>query len=150
MDWQSVVIIFVIIIALFWILFRLKGNIRNPSKLQITVGLITSIDEALKTIHQRKTNPNTVNKFKLSGWKYNIEHLDFLDAETVKAIKDSYALLTEYNAKIDEAAITPGATPPDLLSESTWDLLVKSRTGLSAWTRDNITRETVRGTFTWR
>ncbi len=150
MDWQSLVIIVVIILALFWLLFRLKGNIRNPSKIQVALGLITDIDEVLKNINQRKTATRTVKKFKLSGWKYYIEHLDFLDAETVTALKDSFRILTDYNAKIEAAAITPGAPLPEFSSESIWDLLVKSRMGLSAWTRENITRETVRGVFTWR
>jgi hypothetical protein len=150
MDWQSVVVLAIVIFALIWLVMRLRGRSRNPGKLQITMGLISNINDDLKILNSKKNNPQNMQKFKVGGWNSYQEHLSFLEPETVTALKDTFTVLTDYNTKIEAVRNAPGMPLPEISLDSVRESMIKGRAGLATWIQQNINREATRGMFGWR
>lgn len=150
MDWQSIVILAIIVFALIWVVTRLKGRPRNPAKLRVAMEIVSNINEDLKLIVQKQSNPDQLKKFKTSSWRAYEEHMDFLTPETVAAIKESFTIMEEYNNKLEEKKVITTTKLPDISLENLKETLIKARTGVATWIRENISRESTRGFFSWR
>jgi hypothetical protein len=150
MDWQSIVILAIVIFALVWIVTRLKGRARNPSHLRVAMELISNINDDLKLIVQKQANPDLVKKFKINSWRAYQEHLGFLEPGAIDMIKESFKQMEDYNIKVEESKAVPGTVLPELPLETLKETLIKSRAEVAKWIRDNISRESTRSFFSWR
>lgn len=149
-DWQSIIILVVVIVFLIWLYQRLSGPAKNPSKPRIAIWLINQIDDNFKIIYLKKNDSKNTKKFNISSWIYYQQFINFVDPETVTSLKEAYAILTKYNAEVDATATGTNRSITEISWDTLWDLLVKSRAGLSVWVRENINRGSVRGLFTRR
>ena len=150
MDWRSIVLFAVIIFALFWLIMRLRGNVRNPAKLQMAMDMIAALNDDLKIIRQKETAPEDLKKFKVSNWKLYQLHLDFLEKEYIEPLKSSFDLMTEYNNKLVQMKINSDSAKPQIDLENLKTVVVKGRAGLAKWIQENVNREATRGLFSWR
>jgi hypothetical protein len=150
MDWKSFVLFAVIIFALFWLIMRLRGSVRNPSKLQMAMDMISALNDDLKIIRQKQTVPDDLKKFKVGNWKVFQDHLDFVEKEYVEALKSSFSQMAEYNAKLIQMKINSDNTRPQIDLENLKTVVVKARAGLAKWIQENVHREATRGLFSWR
>jgi hypothetical protein len=150
MDVQSIVLFALIIFALFWLIMRLRGNVRNPSKLQTAMDLISAVNEDLKVINLKQTSPEDLKKFRISNWKLYQHHLDFLDKEYIEAITVSFNSMSDYNQKLIELKISPDNPRPQIDLDSLKTNVVKGRAGLAKWTQENVHREATKGFFSFR
>jgi hypothetical protein len=150
MDWRSIVIFAVIIFALFWLIMRLRGNSRNPSKLQMTMDMISALNDDLKLIRQKQAAPEDLKKFKVSNWKFYQMHMDFLEKEYVEALKSSFDQMTEYNNKLLQMRINADSAKPQVNLDELKTVIVKGRAGLAKWIQENVHREATKGFFSFR
>jgi hypothetical protein len=150
MDWRSIVLFAVIIFALFWLIMRLRGNVRNPAKLQMAMDMIAALNDDLKIIRQKETAPEDLKKFKVSNWKLYQMHLDFLEKEYIEPLKSSFDLMSEYNNKLVQMKINSDTAKPQIDLENLKTVVVKGRAGLAKWIQANVHREATRGLFSWR
>jgi hypothetical protein len=150
MDWRSIVLFAVIIFALFWLIMRLRGNVRNPAKLQMAMDMIAALNDDLKIIRQKESAPEDLKKFKVSNWKLYQMHLDFLEKEYIEPLKSSFDLMTEYNNKLLQMKISSDNAKPQIDLENLKTVVVKGRAGLAKWIQANVSREATRGLFSWR
>jgi hypothetical protein len=149
MDTTSLIVIVLVVAFLVWALFRLQRRAVNPPKLQVAMELISIVNENLRLISQKKTDPQNNKKFKVNKWDAYDIHLDFLDKDAVEALKEAFKQMEEYNRAIDASTVT--ATPPQAFSlDSVLNPLSRGRTGLADWIRANIGKESTRGFFSWR
>jgi hypothetical protein len=83
-------------------------------------------------------------KFKNNALCEADERLNFLDAETLTALKETYSLTVEFNQKIEDArkAQAP-STLQDLPFDKMIDPLNKTKAGLVSWYNGNRQRESV-------
>jgi hypothetical protein len=150
MDWRSMVIFAVVIVALIWLIMRLRGNNRNPAKLQMAMDMISALNDDLKMIRQMQESPTEIKKFKLSNWKLYQEHLDFVEKDYIEPIKDCFGRMSAYNQKFIENKINGNNTRPEIDLEALKTVVVKARAGLAKWIQENVHREATRGLFSWR
>jgi hypothetical protein len=149
MDTLSVVIAVIVVGFLIWAVVRLQRRSTNPPKLQVAMELISHINDDLKILTKKKADPRSAKKFKTGHWSSLQEHLDFLELDTVEALKNAFKQMEDYNIGIDTSLKT--AAPPAAFSpESLVGPLIRGRAGLARWVQDNIGKETTRGIFSWR
>ncbi len=153
MDWTSIILFAVIIFALFWLIMRLRGNVRNPPKLQIAMELISALNDDLKIIHKKQTTPGDLQKFKTGNWKSFQHHLDFLEKEYkeyIEPLKSVFSQMVDYNNKLVEMKINQDSTGHQIDLENLKSEIVLARAGLAKWIQANVHREATRGMFSWR
>jgi hypothetical protein len=150
MDWRSVVIFVVVIFALFWLIMRLRGSVRNPPKLQMAMDMISALNDDLKIIRQKQAAPEDLKKFKVGNWKVFQYHLDFVDKDYVEALKSSFNQMTEYNTKLIQMKVDSTNSKPQIDLDTLKSAVVKARAGLAKWIQENVHREATRGLFSWR
>ena len=147
MDWRSIIIIVLILIALVWVIRRLRGHARNPNKLQMAIDMIAALNDDLKIIRQKQTTPEDLKKFKLVNWKVFQDHLDFLDKECVEALRSSFDLMSEYNDKLVQMKINLDNSRPQIGLDGLKTDITKARAGLAKWIQENVNREATRSLF---
>jgi hypothetical protein len=150
MDWRSVVLFVVIIFALFWLIMRLRGSVRNPPKLQMAMDMISAHNDYLRIIRQKESAPEDLKKFKVGNWKVFKDHLDFMDKEYIEALKSSFSQMTEYNNKLVQMKISTDNSKPQIDLNALKTTAVKARAGLAKWIQENVHREATKGLFSWR
>jgi hypothetical protein len=150
MDWKSLVLFAVIIFALVWLIMRLRGNVRNPSKLQMAMDMIAALNDDIKIINQKESAAEDLRKFKVSNWKLYQNHLEFLEKEYVDALKGAFGPMAEYNEKLIQMKIKQDNSKPQIDFETLKPVVVKARAGLAKWIQANVHREATRGLFSWR
>ncbi|HSW56936.1 MAG TPA: hypothetical protein VLH15_00880 [Dehalococcoidales bacterium] len=150
MDIGSIVIFIVVIFALFWLVMRLRGNVRNPPKLQMSMEMISALNDDLKFIQRKLNDPADLRMFKIANWKSYQNHLEHIDKEYVDAVKSCFTQMAEYNEKIKQKKIDPGSETPRIDLEELKKLILKARAGLAKWIQENVHREATRGLFSWR
>jgi hypothetical protein len=150
MDWISIVTIVLVVLALVWIIGRLRGNSRNPNKLQMAMDMISALNDDLKMIRQKETAPADFKKFKVVNWKFYQDHLDFLDKDCVEALKSSFDQMSEYNKKLAQMNNNSGNSMPQIDLDNLKSSAVKGRAGLAKWIQENVNREATRSLFSWR
>jgi len=129
---------------------KLRGNNRNPSKLQMAMDMISALNDDLKLMRRMQESPAEMKKFKLSNWKLYQNHLDFVEKDYVEPIKDCFNRMAEYNAKVTQNKIDGTSSRPDLDLEALKQVTVKARAGLAKWLQENVHREATRGMFSFR
>jgi hypothetical protein len=141
-NWTSYIIFIAVILILIWILTRTRK--RTTPRLQSAINMIADINENLKILETRRINPQSPKKFKTGAWRAYQEKLDFIEAETLIALKETYTLINEMNEKIEiakksQSLATLQALPLDKLK----DPLTKSKEGMMSWLRANLQAETL-------
>ena len=149
MDALSVVIAVIVVGFLIWAVIRLQRHTTNPPKLQVAMELISNINDDLKILSKKKDDPSSTKKFKTGHWISLQEHLDFLELDTVEALKNAFKQMEDYNIGID-TSLTTAAPLAAFSLESLMVPLIRGRAGLARWIQDNIGKETARGMFSWR
>ena len=139
-DW-SLILFVAVIVLLIW--FVLRGRKRGESpRLQVVIALIATVNDNLRIMETHRIDPRSTKKFRDGPWKSYGDRLDFLDAVTTAAMKESFTLISDFNAAIDSAkkdknpAILQGL-PLEKLKEP----LAKSKEGLATWLRLNLQSE---------
>lgn len=140
----------IVIFALVWLIFRLRGNSRNPNKLQMTMDMISAINEDMKLLARKQNDPADLTKFKVANWKLYKDHLEHLDKEYIEPIKSSFDQLSEYNNTLIQMKIKNESGSPKIEIEALSKNMSKARAGLAKWIQENVHRETTRGMFSWR
>jgi hypothetical protein len=146
-DWS--ITLFVIVIALIiWFFTRRRG--RESPRLQVAIALIANVNDNLRIMETHRIDPQSTKKFKDGAWKGYGDRLEFLDVPTAAALKDSFAIISEFNEKIESAKNTRSTIVlRDLPLEKLKEPLAKSKEGLVQWLRANLQDEmrTRRGPF---
>jgi hypothetical protein len=140
-NWTSYILFVALILILIWTLTRTRK--RSTPRLQSAIGMISDINENLKILETRRLDPQSPKKFKTGSWRVYQDRLDYFDAETLTALKETYTLIGEMNEKIEIAKRTQSLSslqelPLDKLKEP----LAKSREGMVKWLRANLQTET--------
>jgi hypothetical protein len=150
MSITDIVIFAIVIFALVWLIFRLRGNSRNPNKLQMTMDMISSINEDIKILGRKQTNPADLTKFKVPNWKLYKDHLEHLDKEYIEPVKSTFDQLVGYNEALVQMQIKNESGGPKIDFEELGKVMSKARAGLAKWIQENVHRESTRGMFSWR
>jgi hypothetical protein len=150
MDWRSLVIFAVVIFALIWLIMRLRGNVRNPPKLQMSMDMIAALNDDLKLIRTKQEDAANIKKFKTANWKLYQLHLEYLEKEYIEALKISFDKMSEYNKKLLDMKVNALTEKPQIDLEELKTSIVKGRAGLAKWLQENVHRESTRGMFSWR
>jgi hypothetical protein len=139
-NWTSYIIFIALILILIFILFRTRK--RSTPRLQSAIGMISDVNENLKILETRRMNPELPKKFKTGAWKAYQDRLDYFEAETLKALTESYKLINEMNEQIEVARKTQSlSTLKDLPLDKLKEPLAKSKEGMVNWLRANIQAE---------
>jgi hypothetical protein len=139
MDW-SYIIFAAAIILLIWIWMRNRN--KETPRLQAAIGTISTVNDNIKILEIRRTEPHSPKKFKTGRWQSCQDHMDFLDPETVTALKDSFTIIADFNAKIEAAKKSDSlATLQELPLDKLKDPLYKSKQGLVVWLKANLQTE---------
>jgi hypothetical protein len=153
MDWKSIVIFVIIVVGLVWLLVRLRGNVRNPPRLRMAMEMISNLNDNLRIIVQKQSDPSFSKKFKIESWKNYQEHLAFLEPEYkeyIEPLRNSFTQMEEYNKTLTPSGSSLGAAPAPIDLDNLKEVTVQARTGLAKWIQDNIQRESTRGFFSFR
>lgn len=142
MDWQSLVIFIVVVMALFY--FTGRRRRRDQPRLTTALDAIQNVNEDMRILELHTADRQNTKKFRNGGLADADNRLNFLDAATLTAIKESYAITNEFNQRIDMAkkAKTP-AILQDLPLDKLAEPLNKSKAGLVTWLKDNPQAEII-------
>jgi hypothetical protein len=140
MDWQALVIFVVIIIVLFYVTGRRRR--KESPRLASALNAISNVNDDIHILETHFVDRQSPKKFKNSSLAEADDRLNFLDAPTLSAVKETYTITRDFNEKIDEARKAK-ALPilRDLPFEKLTDPLNTSKAGLVAWLRVNIQTE---------
>jgi hypothetical protein len=140
-NWTSYLIFAALIIILLWTLTR--GRKRGTPRLQSAINLISDVNDNLKILENRLINPQSAKKFKMGAWRAYQDRLDFFEADTLNALKETYTIISEMNEKIEIARKSQSlSTLQDLPLETLKEPLAKSKEGMVKWLRANLQAET--------
>jgi membrane-associated HD superfamily phosphohydrolase len=137
-NWWIILIIIAILIV--WTFFRRKST--ATPKLDSAIGLITDVNNNLRVIDSRQTEPASKKKFSDGNWRRYQDKLEFLDASLVSSLKETFTLVEEYNSKIEVAKKNNTlSTLQDLPLENLKGLLTTDKKGLADWLKANMQSE---------
>jgi hypothetical protein len=141
-NWQSIIIFAIVVVALFYITGRSRR--RETPRLAMALNAMSNVNDNMQVLRMHLADRQNTKKFKNNALSEPAERLNFLDAETLTALKETYSLTVEFNQKIEDArkAQAP-STLQDLPFDKMIDPLNKSKAGLVSWYNGNRQSESV-------
>jgi hypothetical protein len=136
MDWQTIILIILIIGLLAWSVTRRRRPINDD--LGIAVVLITDIDQNLKIVESTRNNYQSAKMFKNGAWKRYQGKLAFLGPSVISLLTETFTLIDDLNARIQSAKKSKTFTTlQDMPLDKASELLNKSRVELVTWLRSS-------------
>ncbi len=134
MDWQTLILLVLIIALLVWSFTRRRRPAND--NLGMVVAVIMDIDYDLKIAAERAKNYQSGKTFRTAAWTRNHTKLGFLSSDLNTQMSESFALLDDFNSRIQSAKKSKSfATLQDLPLDKASESLNKSRAGLVDWLR---------------
>jgi hypothetical protein len=134
------IILIIIAILLIWTFFRRKSS--ATPKLDTAIGVITDVNNNLRNIEIRQTDPASKKKFSNGNWRHYGDKLEFLDESLVKSLQEAFNLVEEFNSKIDVAKKNNTlSTLQELPLDNLKGLLTTGKKGLAEWLKANMQYE---------
>jgi hypothetical protein len=136
MDWQTIILIILIIGLLAWSVTRRRRPIND--NLGIVVVLITDIDQNLKIVETTRNNYQSAKQFKNGVWRRYQGKLAFLEPSVTSLLNETFTLVEDLNARIQSAKKSKTFTTlQDMPLDKASELLNKSREELVNWLRSS-------------
>jgi hypothetical protein len=141
-NWTDYIFIVVVVLLLIWSLTRRRRSTGN-SNIDAVGGVLTEVDTNLRILDERMTNWQSKKMFQTRAWKTYRDRLQFLEPSLTSSINESFALVEEFNSRIDSARKNRAmATLQDMPLEKLKEPLNKSKEGLITWLKANYQTQT--------
>jgi hypothetical protein len=135
-DWVIWVILLLFIGIFVWSFTRRRAS--GGMNLDIALGVLSNVEDCLRTIEVRLADPQSKQKFQNASWKVFNKKLDFLKPETILALNQAFTMVDEFNQRIDTARKSKMmGTLQDMPVDKLKAPMLKAREGLSAYVKGN-------------
>lgn len=139
---SSTIFVILIILALFFVWNYTRQKNSGNLKLDATAAIISDINTNLKILEVRQADPMSKKKFSDGNWRRFGERLIFLDKTLVSSLNETFAMVEDFNSRIDAAKKSRNlAALQDLPLANLKELLSTSQRGLNDWLRANMQSE---------
>ena len=139
-QWSQYIIFLVLILFILWSFTRRRKS--RTTKVDAAMGILSNVNDNLKSWKSRLTDWQSKKKFQTAGWKYYKNRLEFLDASLVTSINEAFTLAEDFNMRIDSAKKNKVmATLQDMPVDKLRVPLTKSKDGLMVWLKANLQSE---------